>query len=138
MLKMKKNIRFMMLCAACAVFFGSAIVNFAQVKPPVVGGYKTVSVDDAAVAAAAEFAVSDHSQKNEVSLEVVSISKAERQIVQGTNYRLCIEVKVVEEGNDETQFVLAVVYQNLKKAYTLKSWKADGCASDGTNNNGEE
>ena len=120
----------MMLFAALAVFFGCATANFAQVKPPMVGGYKVVSVDDAAVKAAAEFAVSDHSQKNEVSLEVVSISKAERQIVQGTNYRMCIEVKVIEEGNDDTQFVLATVYQSLKKAYTLKSWKADGCTGN--------
>ncbi len=119
----------MMMFAACAVFFACATTNFAQTKPPMVGGYKAVSVTDAGVVAAADFAVSDHSEKNEVSLEVVSIQKAERQVVQGMNYRICVEVKVVEEGNDETQFVQVVVYQNLKKVYKLSSWKPDGCAA---------
>lgn len=113
-----------MMFAALAVLFVCATAVSAQK----VGGYKDAAVDDAGVIAAAEFAVSDHSEKNEVSLEIVQIVKAERQIVAGTNYRLCVEVKVVEEGNDDTQFVQAVVYQDLKKVYKLTSWKPDACS----------
>lgn len=109
--------------AAFAVLFVCASAVSAQK----VGGYRTVSVADKDIAAAAEFAVSDHSEKNEVSLEIVLIQKAERQVVAGTNYRLCIQVKVVEEGNDDTQFVQAVVYRDLKKKYKLTSWKPDAC-----------
>lgn len=112
-----------MMFAAAAVLFLCANAVSAQR----VGGYKTASVSARNVVAAAEFAVSDHSEKNEVSLEIVSIEKAETQVVAGTNYRLCIQVKVVEEGNDDTQFVEAVVYQNLKRKYKLTSWKPDAC-----------
>jgi hypothetical protein len=112
-----------MMFAAVGVLLACASVGFGQK----VGGYKTASVEDQYVVAAADFAVSDHSQKNSVSLEVVAIQKAERQTVQGANYRLCIEVKVVEEGNDDTQFVQVVVYQNLKRVYKLISWKPDAC-----------
>lgn len=120
---MKKRLQITMMFAAFAVFFACASAASAQV----VGGYKSIAVDDAGAVAAADFAVADHSEKNEVSLEVVSIQKAERQIVQGINFRLCVEVKVVEEGNDDTQFVEVVVYQDLKKAYKLTSWKPDAC-----------
>lgn len=121
---MKKKLQITMMFAAFAVFFACASAVSAQK----VGGYKAASVDDEAVVAAAEFAVSDHSEKNEVSLEIVRIVKAERQVVAGTNYRLCIEVKVVEEGNDDTQFVQTVVYQDLKQVYKLTSWKPDACS----------
>jgi hypothetical protein len=124
---MKKNLQIMMMFAAFGVFFGCALTGYAQKKPIILGGYKTVAVTDAGVEEAAEFAVSQHSQNNEASLEIVSIRKAERQIVQGLNYRMCVEVKVAEEDNDETQFVLAVVYRNLKKEFKLVSWKPDAC-----------
>ena len=116
-----------MMFAAIAVFFACATVSFGQIK---VGGYKAASVQDAGVVAAAEFAVSDFSQKNDVSYEIVNIQKAEYQVVQGMNYRICIEIGVTEEGNDETQFVLVQVYQDLKKNYKLTSWKADACGGE--------
>ena len=118
------KIKFLILTA---LILAVASISFAQTNTPVVGGYKAVSVKDAGVVAAAEFAVSDHSEKNEVSLEIVAIQKAERQVVGGVNYRICVEVKVAEEGNDETQFVLVTVFQNLKRAYKLSSWKPDAC-----------
>ena len=110
-----------------AVVFGCAAANYAQQKSTVLGGFKVVSVTDAAVQEAAEFAVSDHSEKNEVSLEIVSIEKAERQVVAGTNFRMCIEVKIVAEEDGDTQMVLAVVHKSLKGEFKLMSWKADGC-----------
>lgn len=123
---MKKNLQLMMMFAAFVVFFAGGATSFAQ-QPPMVGGYKAVSVNDAGVVAAAKFAVSEHSKNNEVSLKIVSIQKAERQVVQGMNYRICVEVGVVEEDNDETQFVQVLVYQDLKKVYKLNAWKPDAC-----------
>ncbi len=121
---MKKQLQLMMMFAAIAVVFACADTSFAQM----VGGFKAASVKDAAVVAAAEFAVSDHSEKNDVSLVVIEIKKAERQVVQGMNYRMCVEVGLADEGNeDETQFVLMTVYQDLKRNYKVTSWKPDGC-----------
>lgn len=121
---MKRKLQIFMMFVALGVFFCCANASFAQ---KIVGGYGEASVDDERVVAAADFAVKDHSEKNEVSLEIVSIRKAELQVVAGINYRICIEVKVTEEGNDETQFVEVVVYQDLKKKYKLTSWKPDAC-----------
>ncbi len=121
---MKKSLQLAMLCVALAAFAASVCAQ----KKPLVGGYKEASVEDATIVEAADFAVGEQSRKADVSLEVVRIERAERQTVQGANFRLCIEVKTVEEEDaDETQFVLAVVYQNLKKEFALTSWKADGC-----------
>lgn len=120
---MKKNLQIMMMFAALAVFFGCATSISAQM----VGGFKAAPVDDAGVVAAADFAVMNYTEKNEVSLEIVSIQKAERQVVQGMNYRICVEVKAAEEGNDETQFVQVVVYQDLKRNYKLTKWEPDAC-----------
>lgn len=120
----------MMLAAFGIIFCFGAANNFAQ-KPVIVGGYQSVAVTDAGVKKAAQFAVSDHSQKNEVSLKIVRIKKAERQVVAGTNYRMCVEVKVVEEGNPDTQFVQIVVYKNLKNVQSVTSWEADACGGGG-------
>lgn len=121
---MKNKLQIMLMFAAIAVVFACADTSFAQM----VGGFKVASVDDAAVVAAAEFAVSDHSEKNDVSLYVVEIKKAEYQVVQGKNYRMCVEVGLADEGNEDlTQFVLVTVYQDLKRNYKVTSWKPDGC-----------
>jgi hypothetical protein len=125
---MKKNLQFMMMFTVFAVFFACASTAFAQF--PRVGGFKPVAVNDAAVVAAAKFAVSDHSQKNEVSLKLVQIHKAERQTVQGAVYRMCIEVGLNDEENEETQYVLVQVSQDLKRVYKLTAWKPDGCAPE--------
>ena len=110
-----------------AVVFGCAVTSYAQKRPVITGGFKAIAVTDAAVQEAAEFAVSDHSEKNEVSLEIVSIEKAERQSVAGTNFRMCIEVKIVDEEDGDTQMVLVTVNRNLKGEFKILSWKADGC-----------
>ena len=44
------------------------------------------------------------------------------------NYRICMRVKV--EG-DEPQMVAAVVYQDLKRNYSLSSWKETDCSIGG-------
>lgn len=92
----------------------------------VVGGYKPAKTDDARVVAAAEFAVEKRVETNteEEGLTLESIDKAETQVVAGTNFRLCLTVRL----EDETQQVQAVVNQNPQQEYSLKSWTVADCA----------
>ncbi len=113
----------MLMCAAFGAICGGVTMNaFAQVK---VGGYKKVAVTDAGVVAAAEFAAQDQGEKDGAEITVQSIETAERQTVAGANYKLCVEVFRIDEGDDVEvrQFVQTVVFLNLKKQYTLKSWE---------------
>jgi hypothetical protein len=117
----------MIVLAAFGVIFSFANVASAQIKT---GGYKKVAVSDAGVVAAANFAVTAQGEKQEATIEVASIEKAERQIVAGTNYKLCLEVNIADGNSDEpiTQFINAVIFQSLKKEYSLKSWEeTDSC-----------
>lgn len=94
------------------------------VKPIIVGGYGKASKTDPQVISAANFAVGAQSTKMDEELTVDEILSAERQVVQGMNYRLCMRVNV--EG-DEPMTVSALVYQDIKRKYTLASWKASNC-----------
>lgn len=100
----------------------------AQIK---VGGYKTASTTDERVVAAAEFAVSKKAEEQE-GLTLDSIEKAETQTVAGTNFRLCLKVSL----DDETQEVRTIVYQNLKREYSLTSWKVESCGENESDGNG--
>ncbi len=95
-------------------------------RSTVLGGYKSAKTDDARVVAAAEFAVGERAEKNteQEGLTLDSVDKAEMQTVAGTNYRLCLTVRL----EDETQQIEAVIFQNLKREYTLKSWTVKECA----------
>jgi len=119
-----------MMLLAVALSFG--ITTNAQ---RVLGGYKPAKTDDARVVAAAEFAVSDRAEKNaeQEGLTLDLVDKAETQVVAGTNYRLCLTVKL----EDETQQIEAVVYQNLKQAYSLTSWTIKDCADNESEAAGE-
>ncbi len=99
-------------------------------KPIVVGGFGTASKTDAQVVAAADFAVKAQSKKMATEFEVAEIVKAERQVVQGMNYRICMLVNV--EG-DEPFMVSTVIYQDLKRNYSLSSWKESECGVAGAN-----
>ena len=119
-----------MIIAALGVVFGSVSASFAQIK---VGGYRAISVEDAGAVEAAEFAVKTQSKKEEMKMSVESIKKAERQVVAGMNYKLCIEVYYPSE-EDETDGVLifaqAIVYKDLKGKFKLTSWMEAECAPE--------
>ncbi len=108
-----------------AIIFGVAMTANAQ---RVLGGYKSVATDDERVVAAAEFAVSNRVENNteQEGMTLDSIDKAEIQSVAGTNYRLCLTVKL----DDETQQVSVVVYQNLQQEYKLTSWTVADCGGN--------
>ncbi len=71
-------------------------------------------------------------KKRSKEIELVSVHKAERQVVAGSNYRLCLKVLSQGEkgGADVTPFVKVVVYQNLKQEYKLTSWEISDCGED--------
>ena len=126
---MKKSSQIMTFFVALSIVFSCVVVGLAQNRGPMVGGYKPVATDDAGVLEAAEQAVSLQGEKEGVSLRLVSVERAERQVVAGQNYRLCLKVVIdEEEDSEETQDVKVQVFRSLKNEYQLKSWEVDECS----------
>lgn len=128
---MTKNLRLFMVLVGLGIVFGSASASPAQNKPIILGGFKEIATTDEQAVEAAEFAVGKRVEENteQEGLQLVSIKKAERQSVQGLNFRLCMIVGL----DEEEQPVRAVIYRNLKGEFFLKSWEVvDTCdESDG-------
>jgi len=87
---------------------------------PIVGNYREASASDPAVLAAARFAVRAEGRRRGARLTLVSVERAETQVVAGTNYRLRLKVRAA--GRVES--AQAVVYENLRRVYSLTSWGA--------------
>jgi hypothetical protein len=135
--KMKKSLQVLMVLAALGITFGCAAVGLGQGRVPMVGGYKKVATTDPGVVAAAEFAVSAKKEQQDGPLSLVSIEKAERQVVAGTNYRLCLKVKAADEtdAGEETQDIQVVVFRSLQNKYELKSWEEANCGGSDSEGN---
>jgi len=82
------------------------------------GGFSDVSVDDARVKAAANFAVTERA-KTEPMLTLDKITKASRQVVAGMNYDLTLQVKV----GTETKTAKVRVWAKLDQTHELTSWE---------------
>lgn len=102
--------------------FVALTLCFGMAASAQLGGYKEASTTDERVVAAAEFAVGKQEEEEE-GLTLVSIEHAQTQVVAGINYKLCLKVKL----GDETQEVMAIVYQKGKEEYQLTSWKVEDC-----------
>ena len=124
---MKRSSRAVLIAIVFALF--GAVVVPAQKT----GGYREIDKDDEGAAAAAEFAVKDQSEKKELTHKLVSIEKAETQVVAGINYRLCLKVSYQKQGEDAetSEFVKVVVFRSLQKEYSLTSWTEEECSKDG-------
>ena len=92
-------------------------------SPPQVGGYQAAPKTDPAIVAAAKAAVSERQQKEGGDLTLVSIKRAETQLVAGINYRLCLKVK----AKDKSQTVTVVINKTLDDKYSITSWETGGC-----------
>lgn len=112
-----------------SAFLGLFAIFAVSANAQKVGGYKSIAADDAGARAAAEFAVKEQAKKTSQTLQLVSVEVAERQVVGGSNYKLCLIVN--KEGDmgeeDEKLRVTVVVYQNLKQEYSLTSWDKSTC-----------
>jgi hypothetical protein len=104
-----------------AVPCGARVLTAQEV--PVAGGYSEAPQTDRDVISAAQFAIAKESRKKGVRVTLVSIEHAERQVVAGLNYKLCLRVKI----KGKTQDVTTIVYQNLKQKYSLSSWEKGDC-----------
>ena len=71
------------------------------------------------IKAAAEFAVHEQAKREAILLKLATISKAEKQIVAGINYRLLLTV----ERAGSPREAKVVVFRDLKSHYSLTSWK---------------
>ena len=82
------------------------------------GGYAPAKLTED-VKTAADFAVREEAKREAVELKLVSISKGEKQIVAGINYRLVLMV----ERSGSTRVAKVVVFRDLKSRYRLTSWE---------------
>ena len=118
---MKKKIKQLLAAAtACAAFCLAPNISQAQIT----GGYNEISKTDKTVVAAANFAVRTQSRKG-ASLKLVSIDRAKRQIVAGSNYQICL---VVNQAN-KRQEAVAVIFRNLQNQFKLTSWTPGKCSA---------
>jgi Aspartic acid proteinase inhibitor len=88
------------------------------------GGYRLVPNDDSESIAAAKFAVREEGQKLGKTIVFTSMVYAQRQIVSGTNHKLCMKVKV----NGTSKRAETVVNRDLQKQYKLTSWRWGECS----------
>ena len=109
---------------------GAACAVSANAQDDVTGAYADADVADKDVVAAANFAVKRFSGSNSKKLKLVSVEKAEVQVVAGLNFRLCLAVDDRTTGKTVRRQASAVVYRNLKNKHKLTSWKTGECESD--------
>ena len=118
---MQKNV----FTAAIVFAFISLTIGAAICPAQMVGNYRTVSNNDQTVVNAANFAIDAQNKKmKNDALELVGIERAERQIVAGSNYQMCLTL--IENG--KTQQATATVYQNPINQFSLTSWVAGKCS----------
>ena len=111
------------VAAAAIVFIVTVVTASAQVEPSI-GGYSSFDETDANVVKAAKFAVKERNKKAGTKYKLMQTAQAERQIVSGWNYRLCLQVR---NSNKETSYAEAVVWVNLENKRALISWEAREC-----------
>jgi len=102
-------------------FFIFVLALGALAQPP--GGYRLVPNDDSESVTAAKFAAREEGQKLGKNIVFSSLVYAQRQVVSGTNYKLCLKVKV----NGTSKRAETVIYRNLQKQYALTSWSWGQC-----------
>lgn len=129
---MKSNI------LAAAVLLALTAIFSANSYAQKLGGYKEIEKTDAGAKATANFAVKERTAKTKRSVTLTSIAHAERQVVAGSNYRLCLKVTSAgEEGEaDIVQYVQVVVYVDLKGNSKLTSWTDSDCGDDDDDDDG--
>jgi len=87
-------------------------------------------VTDAEVVTSANFAVRAQAKKQRAKIKLVAVSRAEKQTVAETNYRLCLQVETLDNGKKTAvpQTVQTIVFRSLKQKYQLTSWAVAACA----------
>ena len=120
---MKRNLFLIMIFIAITVLFSGVKGVFAQ-QYPMPGGYQKISPTDKQSLLAAKFAVKAEQQRLGTRIQFIGVESAETQVVAGTNYKLCLKVKI----KGRLQTATAVVFMNLKQKYSLISWRKGDCS----------
>jgi len=126
---MKNILRKIFGLTVFCLIIGGATVAFGQ--RPVLGGYKTVLVNDDEVQMAASFAVETKAGETEKSYTLEGVVKAESQSVSGTNYRLCLQISTPppeDETDGATFYIETVIFKSLEGDFSIKSWAEADCA----------
>ena len=110
---------------ATIMLAGGMAISAAAQTPDMVGGYSDAKTSDKEIVRASKVALRDHSRKEGHSVTLVKINKAEKQVVAGMNYRLCMSVRRGRHGKVHT--VTAVVYEPIRKPWRLTNWQEGGC-----------
>ena len=122
------------ICAGFGVMFGGATRSFAQTDPPepMVGNYRAAAVTESEVVSAANYAVKAQAKKQKAKIKLIAVSRAEKQVVAGLNYRLCLQVEVKEKGKKSAvlQTVQTIVFLNLKQKFVLTEWAIAACTDE--------
>ncbi|MSO24304.1 MAG: hypothetical protein EXQ58_13920 [Acidobacteria bacterium] len=107
------------LSILCLTALGRTFDAFAQ-HP---GGYHLLSNDDPETVSATKFAVGEKGRTFGKTIVLTSIVHAQRQLVSGVNYKLCLKVRV--DGTSKRSE--ALVYRNPQKQYSLTIWTWGQC-----------
>jgi len=126
---MRKSLTTVFTTAALCVVLASAAdaTGAARQNPPMAGGYSEASARDPEVQRAARFAVREEGRRLGRAVSLLAVRRAEKQVVAGLNYRLSLSVRY----GGRTREVSALVYQNLRGAYSLTEWSSAGDAGGG-------
>ena len=107
------------LIVGMMIFLTALGVTTASAQP---GSYSRISVKDKQVVKAAKFAVRAGQEKTGGIFTGLKILKAQKQVVRGFNYKMCLSVK--EKGTTKT--AEAVVNQFTGK-FELLEWNWKNC-----------
>jgi hypothetical protein len=115
--------------------FGLMLCGATVCSAQMTGNYRAAAKDDAQIVRAANYAVEARNKAQKGALlKFVAVERAEKQVVAGTNYRLCLTVKTGGANEQAT----AVIYQNLQNKYELTSWKSGNCTDTSEPNHDSE
>lgn len=120
------KINLILAAAIFAATFGAAVC-----PAQTVGNYRAASKTDEAIVRAANFAVAARNKaRKNAPLKLIGVERAEKQIVAGANYRLCVTVK----ANGGSEQATTIVYKNPQNQYELTEWASGNCAGGETSN----
>src|SRR5215211_6936310 len=110
---MKKTVWLLVFFALCISLVGNA----PSVSARQGGSYKRIPINSE-VRSAANYAVKEIGRKMGKRASLVSITAAQRETASGSNYKVCVRVKV----DGEMKNAWALIYQNSRQQYSLQSW----------------
>jgi hypothetical protein len=109
-----------------ALIFGLTVVGgFALAQ--VTGAFNSTDIKDTDVIAAAKFAVKTKNTSlkryGPRAYQMLEITKAEAQVLEGLNYRICIDTQL----GDGVHRAEAMIHKDIKKRFSLINWDWKTC-----------